>query len=98
MQKLDSDSSDSETEADKRDKVTVEDEADLPEEDEEGGRFFEDGLNTKGREVLDWVDMGEELEEEEINSLYFKKQILKLEKFISKNSELRTKYSSEPKR
>jgi hypothetical protein len=42
--------------------------------------------------------MGEELEEEEINSLYFKKQILKLEKFISKNSELRTKYSSEPKR
>ncbi|KAJ1673537.1 hypothetical protein EV182_005038, partial [Spiromyces aspiralis] len=62
--------------------------------DDEGGRFYGDGLTSKEKSVLDWVDEAENIET--VDATTIKKLILRLEKCVSKNTELRIKHPDDP--
>ncbi|EMR10899.1 hypothetical protein PNEG_01045 [Pneumocystis murina B123] len=68
---------------------------------EEDERFFGGGL-TKGQEdILDFIDendKNEAIEQEKIDASSLKKMVLKLERAITKNQELRMKYSENPEK
>ncbi|KAI7903181.1 Catenin-beta-like protein [Cokeromyces recurvatus] len=66
-------------------------------EDEEG-RFFGGGLTEEQSNILDLVDEYE-LEETEVLSINnIKKMILKFEKTINKNQEMRVRYADQPEK
>ncbi|KAG0226884.1 hypothetical protein BGW41_004061 [Actinomortierella wolfii] len=82
--------------------VTIQDEEEAeqdvsyvnPEEDEDD-RFFGDGLTAEEKEILDYVDAIDP-EETRFDLAAVKKMILKFEKAINKNQEMRVKYADDP--
>lgn len=79
-------------------------------EDDEGGRFFGGGLTTQQKRILELMsdadtsqqvgsgggaDDGQSLEQE-LKAL--RKQLLRLERAINKNQEMRVKYADDPQR
>ncbi|KAF9954086.1 hypothetical protein BGZ72_004917 [Mortierella alpina] len=91
----------------KRRTVSVEDEDDEsmsrnryegvanPEEEEDDDRFFGDGLTSDQKDILDYVD-DIDPEEERFDIGAVRKMILKFEKAINKNQEMRVKYPDDP--
>ncbi|ORX46686.1 DUF1716-domain-containing protein [Piromyces finnis] len=73
----------------KRKKVTEEE---VEQEDES---FYADGLTEQQREIYDIIDQVED-EPNTIDINTFKKMILKFEKVLSKNQQLRMKYADDP--
>ncbi|OLY84130.1 Beta-catenin-like protein 1-like protein [Smittium mucronatum] len=63
-------------------------------EDSEEDRFFQDGLTKKEKNVFDWVDQVDEPYRINLDSA--RRIILKFEKIVTKNTELRLKFPSEP--
>ncbi|PWA03003.1 hypothetical protein BB558_000840 [Smittium angustum] len=63
---------------------------------EEDDRFFMDGLTKTEKNVFDWVDQVDNIEQVGKDSA--KRTILKLEKAISKNTELRLRYPNDPQK
>jgi beta-catenin-like protein 1 len=78
------------------------------EEDEEGGRFFGDGLTSEQKEIIDILNQDMEDENdapheasagaEKIKLTEIKKNCLNLERAINKNREQRTKYADQPEK
>ncbi|KAF9195456.1 hypothetical protein BGZ51_000031 [Haplosporangium sp. Z 767] len=66
-----------------------------PEEEEEDDRFFGDGLTSDQKDILDYVD-DIDPEEERFDLGAVRKMILKFEKAINKNQEMRVKYPDDP--
>ncbi|KAG0204387.1 hypothetical protein BGX28_003639 [Mortierella sp. GBA30] len=91
----------------KRRPVSIEDEEDEqmsgkrfegianPEEEEEDDRFFGDGLTSDQKDILDYVD-DIDPEEERFDIGAVRKMILKFERAINKNQEMRVKYPDDP--
>ncbi|CAB5194121.1 unnamed protein product [Rhizophagus irregularis] len=72
-------------------------ESDLEElEEEEGGRFYGGGLTEEQKRILDLVDQVDIEEPENLDLAGVRKMILKFEKAIRKNQELRVKYPDDP--
>ncbi|KAG1449762.1 hypothetical protein G6F46_007877 [Rhizopus delemar] len=68
------------------------------EDDEEGGRFFGGGLTSEQTDILDLVDQYDAEETEALTANSVKKMILKFEKAISKNQEMRVRYAEQPEK
>ncbi|CAH7667033.1 Catenin-beta-like protein [Phakopsora pachyrhizi] len=78
------------------------------EEDEEGGRFFGDGLTTEQKQIIDILNTGTQEDDQSnslensnpnpISSLEIKKLCLGLERAINKNREMRTKFCDDPEK
>jgi len=78
------------------------------EEDEEGGRFFGDGLTSEQKQIIDILNQdGNEQNDappeasagaEKIKLTEIKKNCLNLERAINKNREQRTKYANQPEK
>ncbi|CAG8513996.1 20319_t:CDS:10, partial [Gigaspora rosea] len=66
------------------------------EEEEEGGRFYGGGLTEEQKRILDLVDQVDVEEPEALDVAGVRKMILKLEKAITKNQELRVKFPDDP--
>ncbi|KAG0042038.1 hypothetical protein BGZ83_000984 [Gryganskiella cystojenkinii] len=66
-----------------------------PEEEEEDDRFFGDGLTNDQKDILDYVD-DIDPNEEKFDVSAVRKMILKFEKAINKNQEMRVKYPDDP--
>ncbi|GJJ68235.1 beta-catenin-like protein 1 [Entomortierella parvispora] len=66
-----------------------------PEEEEEDDRFFGDGLTSDQKDILDYVD-DIDPDEEKFDIGAVRKMILKFEKAINKNQEMRVKYPDDP--
>ncbi|QYS95569.1 DUF1716 domain-containing protein [Trichoderma simmonsii] len=65
--------------------------------DDEEGRFFGGGITKQESEILDFVDKadaGGDLDK--IDSAWLRKTALNLEKLITKNSELRSRFEDQP--
>ncbi|KAL7951958.1 DUF1716 domain-containing protein [Trichoderma barbatum] len=65
--------------------------------DDEEGRFFGGGITKQESEILDFVDKadaGGDLDK--IDSAWLRRTALNLEKLITKNSELRSRFEDEP--
>ncbi|KAI8881252.1 DUF1716-domain-containing protein [Backusella circina FSU 941] len=86
---------------------TVEEEDDEPygypepdevDDDDDGGRFFGGGLTDEQSKLLDLVDEYDADEMEALTSTNVKKMILKFEKAINKNQEMRVRYSDQPEK
>ncbi|CAG8626352.1 1073_t:CDS:10, partial [Ambispora gerdemannii] len=70
-------------------------------DEEEGGRFYGGGLTEEQMEILDYVDQVEIKSEETAETLDIsgvRKMILKFEKAITKNQELRVKFPDNPQK
>ncbi|WAQ83576.1 hypothetical protein PtA15_4A24 [Puccinia triticina] len=77
-------------------------------EDEEGGRFFGDGLTSEQKEIINILNQDtEDLNEgppgdstgvEKLKLKEIKKHCLNLERAINKNREMRTKFENNPER
>ncbi|CAO3640850.1 unnamed protein product [Cunninghamella blakesleeana] len=65
-------------------------------DNDEEGRFFGGGLTDEQSKLLDLVEQFEDDEESGINSTSVKRMILKFEKAINKNQELRMRYADDP--
>ncbi|KAI9304043.1 Catenin-beta-like protein [Cunninghamella echinulata] len=66
-------------------------------DNDEEGRFFGGGLTDEQSKLLDLVEQFEDDEEENgINAASVKRMILKFEKAINKNQELRMRYADDP--
>ncbi|GBB94760.1 hypothetical protein RclHR1_02410006 [Rhizophagus clarus] len=65
-------------------------------EEEEGGRFYGGGLTDEQKRILDLVDQVDIEEPEDLDLAGVRKMILKFEKAIRKNQELRVKYPDDP--
>ncbi|CAG8478240.1 13480_t:CDS:10, partial [Acaulospora colombiana] len=63
---------------------------------EEGGRFYGGGLTEEQKRILDLFDRVEEEEPVTLDATAVRKMVLKFEKAIAKNQELRVKYSEDP--
>ncbi|KAF9969932.1 hypothetical protein BGZ73_007502 [Actinomortierella ambigua] len=63
--------------------------------EDEDDRFFGDGLTTEEKEILDYVDAIDP-EEARFDLTAVRKMILKFEKAINKNQEMRVKYADDP--
>ncbi|WBW74543.1 spliceosomal complex subunit [Schizosaccharomyces osmophilus] len=74
----------------------IEDEAEF---DEEGGRFFGSGLSEREKESLHFLDQNEETEQPvTLTTNELKKKVVKLEKSLNQNQELRSKYPESPEK
>ncbi|KAJ2393872.1 hypothetical protein GGI23_004917 [Coemansia sp. RSA 2559] len=69
------------------------DEAD--EADDEGGRFFSDGLTRHEKGVMKWVDHMEEIEDT-LDQASVQRLVLRLERAVSKNTQDRIKHAQAP--
>lgn len=76
-------------------------------EDEEGGRFFGDGLTSEQKEIIDILNQEpddqadgplENKAVDKLSSVDIKKHCLNLERAINKNREMRTKFADKPER
>lgn len=70
-------------------------------EDDEGGRFFGGGLTDEQKRIIEIMAMGdqesgERKPEEELRDL--RRALLRFEKAVNKNAELRVRYEGEPSR
>ncbi|KAH9467421.1 hypothetical protein MJO29_005869 [Puccinia striiformis f. sp. tritici] len=78
------------------------------EEDEEGGRFFGDGLTSEQKEIIDILNHDTEDQNnappetgagaEKIKLTEIKKNCLNLERAINKNRDMRTKFEAQPEK
>ena len=73
------------------------------EEDDEDGRFFGGGVDSTAIAAMDYLDSREKedgapYKEEIYDTKWLRGFALKLEKAISKNSELRSKYAADPQK
>ncbi|CAG8449035.1 9177_t:CDS:10 [Dentiscutata heterogama] len=68
----------------------------LEEEEEEEGRFYGGGLTEEQKRILDLVDQVDVEEPEALDVAGVRKMLLKLEKAITKNQELRVKFPDDP--
>ncbi|KAG0360254.1 Catenin-beta-like protein [Gamsiella multidivaricata] len=66
-----------------------------PDEGEDDDRFFGDGLTSDQKDILDYVDEIDP-EEERFDLGAVRKMVLKFEKAINKNQEMRVKYPDDP--
>ncbi|KAG0004455.1 hypothetical protein BGZ79_009235 [Entomortierella chlamydospora] len=66
-----------------------------PDEEDEDDRFFGDGLTSDQKDILDFVD-DIDPEEEKFDLAAVRRMILKFEKTINKNQEMRVKYPDDP--
>ncbi|KAI8991535.1 DUF1716-domain-containing protein [Mycotypha africana] len=73
------------------------DDVDVDLEDEEG-RFFGGGLTEEQSNILDLVDEYDAEETEALTANNVKKMILKFEKAINKNQEMRVRYADQPEK
>ncbi|KAJ1811881.1 hypothetical protein LPJ75_003929, partial [Coemansia sp. RSA 2598] len=64
-------------------------------DDDEGGRFFSDGLSTKQKGVLQWVDSAEDVEDS-IDKTTVQRLVSRLERAMSKNTEDRIRHAQSP--
>ncbi|KAH6605581.1 hypothetical protein Trco_004734 [Trichoderma cornu-damae] len=65
--------------------------------DDEEGRFFGGGISKQESEILDFVDKAETGGDlDKIDSAWLRRTALNLEKLITKNSELRSRFEDEP--
>ncbi|RCH87766.1 hypothetical protein CU097_010772, partial [Rhizopus azygosporus] len=69
-----------------------------PSDDEEGGRFFGGGLTSEQHDILDLVDQYDAEEAVTLDASTVKKMILKFEKAINKNQEMRVRYADQPEK
>nr|CAG8539392.1 13438_t:CDS:10 [Entrophospora candida] len=83
-------------EVEEREYYIDEDEDAYLEEEEEGGRFFGGGLTDEQKKILEMVDQVEVNEPENLNLSNVRKMIIKFEKVITKNQELRVKFADDP--
>ncbi|CAO3698962.1 unnamed protein product [Rhizopus microsporus] len=67
-------------------------------DDEEGGRFFGGGLTSEQHDILDLVDQYDAEEAVTLDASTVKKMILKFEKAINKNQEMRVRYADQPEK
>ncbi|KAL1921927.1 uncharacterized protein VTP21DRAFT_10569 [Calcarisporiella thermophila] len=67
-------------------------------DEEEEGRFHGSGLTEEQERILSLLDAADEEEPEGLDLPSIKKMILKFEKAITKNQELRAKYPDDPTR
>ncbi|KAI8994501.1 Catenin-beta-like protein [Pilobolus umbonatus] len=70
---------------------------DSPDDDDEG-RFFGGGLTHEQTDILDLVDQYDAEETEALTATNVKKLILKFEKAINKNQEMRMRYPDQPEK
>ncbi|OMJ16873.1 Beta-catenin-like protein 1-like protein [Smittium culicis] len=63
-------------------------------EEPEDDRFYQDGLSSNEKKVFDWVEQVDE--PYKINLDAARKIVIKFEKSVSKNTELRLKYPNDP--
>ncbi|KAL7792597.1 DUF1716 domain-containing protein, partial [Trichoderma ceciliae] len=72
----------------------------LPPDDEPGddeeGRFFGGGISKQESEILDFVDKADAGDLDKIDSAWLRRTALNLEKLITKNSELRSRFEDQP--
>ncbi|MBW0509786.1 hypothetical protein O181_049501 [Austropuccinia psidii MF-1] len=77
------------------------------EEDEEGGRFFGDGLTSEQKEIIDILNHGpdDQADDQEdpaaiqpLSLVEVKRLCLNLERAINKNREMRTKFNDRPEK
>lgn len=66
--------------------------------DDEDGRFFGGGISKQEADILDFVEGADAKAEEKVDASWLRKTALNFEKRISKNSELRAKYESDPQK
>ncbi|EPX72839.1 DUF1716 family protein [Schizosaccharomyces octosporus yFS286] len=67
--------------------------------DEEGGRFFGSGLSEREKESLQFLDQNEGTEPSvALTPNELKKKVVKLEKVLNQNQELRSKYPESPEK
>ncbi|KAJ2327105.1 hypothetical protein IWW51_001928 [Coemansia sp. RSA 2702] len=66
-------------------------------DDEEGGRFFADGLTTKEKDVIDWVDHADALEDA-LDRTGVQRLVVRLERAVSKNTADRVSHPNEPEK
>ncbi|KAJ3179745.1 Beta-catenin-like protein 1 [Gaertneriomyces sp. JEL0708] len=64
-------------------------------EDEEDARFHGDGLDADHKNILDIVDSAEDTPAQ-IDAAVLKKTVLRFEKAVNKNQEMRVKYPDQP--
>ncbi|TKY84863.1 hypothetical protein EX895_005943 [Sporisorium graminicola] len=70
-------------------------------DDQEDGRFFGGGLTAEQQQILDIMDSGEQASSDPstVNDLpALRKQLLRFERSINKNAEMRVKHAQEPAR
>ncbi|KAL2003063.1 hypothetical protein VTN02DRAFT_5141 [Thermoascus thermophilus] len=75
-------------------------EEDIPEDDEEGGRFFGGGMTRQTRQAMEYIDQadGGDVAPEKFDAAWVRKMALNFEKRISKNAEMRAKFENEPQK
>ncbi|KAJ2909589.1 hypothetical protein GGI21_001729, partial [Coemansia aciculifera] len=63
--------------------------------DDEGGRFFSDGLTTDEKDVMTWVD-NMEIMDDTLDQAAVQRMVVRLERAVSKNTEDRIKHANSP--
>ncbi|KAJ2490154.1 hypothetical protein IWW37_003422 [Coemansia sp. RSA 2050] len=64
-------------------------------DDDEGGRFFSDGLTTNEKDVMTWVD-NMEIMDDALDQAAVQRMVVRLERAVSKNTEDRIKHANSP--
>ncbi|KAJ2746378.1 hypothetical protein GGI20_001374 [Coemansia sp. BCRC 34301] len=63
--------------------------------DDEGGRFFSDGLTADEKDVMTWVD-NMEIMDDALGPVAVQRMVVRLERAVSKNTEDRIKHANSP--
>lgn len=73
---------------------------DIPDDDDEEGRFFGGGITKDTADVLDFIDGQDDATAapEKIDMAWLRRTALNFEKKITKNAELRAKFETEPQK
>ncbi|KAI9474706.1 Catenin-beta-like protein [Coemansia mojavensis] len=71
--------------------------AEQPSDDEEGGRFFDDGLTAEEKGVMEWVDHMEDMDES-LDHLAVQRLVMRLERAVSKNTTDRINHPNNPEK
>ncbi|KAJ2455830.1 hypothetical protein EV183_000445 [Coemansia sp. RSA 2336] len=79
------------------DDATPEQAAEQPSDDEEGGRFFDDGLTAEEKGVMEWVDHMEDMDES-LDHLAVQRLVVRLERAVSKNTADRINHPNHPEK
>ncbi|KAJ2706394.1 hypothetical protein FB645_001666 [Coemansia sp. IMI 203386] len=79
----------------KTDTSDIDANADSIDDDDEGGRFFSDGLSTKQKGVLQWVDNAEDVEES-LDKAAVQRLVSRMERAMSRNTEERIRHAQSP--
>ncbi|KAJ2357840.1 hypothetical protein GGF43_001216 [Coemansia sp. RSA 2618] len=76
---------------------TLEEADEYSSNDDEGGRFFSDGLTAEEKGVMDWVDHMEELDDT-LDHAAVQRLIVRLERAVSKNTKDRVNHPDAPEK